>query len=220
MSAQPLVIDYYSDVLCVWAWIAQKRIDELNQHFADKIEFRHFCIDIFGHVEKKMADQWASKGGIKGFAEHVQHSLSGFEDVVASPDIWQRVQPSTSANAHLVLKAVEAAYSVHHAEQLSLAIRQAFFIDALDISDLQCLMNVVETEGLNVQLVQQQLNEGGAIALLMRDLKQASALGVKGSPTYILDGGRQMLYGNVGYRVLKANIEELLNQPEHEASWC
>ena len=25
----PIVIDYYTDVLCVWAWIAQRRIDEL-----------------------------------------------------------------------------------------------------------------------------------------------------------------------------------------------
>ena len=26
----PLSIDYYTDILCVWAWIAQRRIDQLN----------------------------------------------------------------------------------------------------------------------------------------------------------------------------------------------
>ena len=35
-----------------------------------------------------------------------------------------------------------------------------------------------------------------------------------------LDGGRQTLFGNVGYRVISANIEELLHQPSGEASWC
>ena len=27
---KPLMIDYYTDSLCVWAWIAQRRIDEFN----------------------------------------------------------------------------------------------------------------------------------------------------------------------------------------------
>jgi hypothetical protein len=35
-----------------------------------------------------------------------------------------------------------------------------------------------------------------------------------------MNNGRQILYGNVGYRVLRANAAELLNQPSDEASWC
>ncbi len=54
----------------------------------------------------------------------------------------------------------------------------------------------------------------------MRDYQQAKVLSLKGSPSYVLDNGRQTLYGNVGYRVLLANIEALINKPEHDASWC
>lgn len=32
--------------------------------------------------------------------------------------------------------------------------------------------------------------------------------------------GRQVLYGNVGYRILNAHIEELAKTPTLEASWC
>ena len=28
--AEQVIVDYYSDVLCVWAWIAQRRIYELS----------------------------------------------------------------------------------------------------------------------------------------------------------------------------------------------
>ena len=52
----------------------------------------------------------------------------------------------------------------------------------------------------------------------MGNYQQAKTLGLKGSPSYIIDNGRQILYGNVGYRVLLANIEALLNKLKSEAS--
>jgi len=34
---EPIRISYFSDVLCVWAYIAQIRLDELTTNFQDKI---------------------------------------------------------------------------------------------------------------------------------------------------------------------------------------
>ena len=64
------------------------------------------------------------------------------------------------------------------------------------------------------------LQNGSAMAALSGDLRSAQELAVKGSPTWVLNDGRQILYGNVGYRILGANIEELLKHPAAEASWC
>ncbi|MGI2099915.1 hypothetical protein [Shewanella oncorhynchi] len=47
---QPLIIDYYSDILCVWAWVAQQRIEELNQKLENKIHFKYHYLDVFGDV--------------------------------------------------------------------------------------------------------------------------------------------------------------------------
>jgi hypothetical protein len=58
------------------------------------------------------------------------------------------------------------------------------------------------------------------MASLSQDLRTASATGVKGSPTWALNDGRQVLYDNIGYRILSANKEELLANPENETSWC
>ena len=33
-------IDYYTDVLCVWAWIAQPRLEELNRQWAGRVTIR------------------------------------------------------------------------------------------------------------------------------------------------------------------------------------
>jgi protein-disulfide isomerase len=58
-------------------------------------------------------------------------------------------------------------------------------------------------------------------AALSADYKEAENTGVKGSPTMILNEGRQKLFGNVGYRIIEANIQELLREPNpDQASWC
>ncbi len=54
----------------------------------------------------------------------------------------------------------------------------------------------------------------------MTDYQVARDQGIRGSPSWVLDGGRQILYGNVGYRVIRANAVELLRHPKEEASWC
>jgi hypothetical protein len=37
----------------------------------------------------------------------------------------------------------------------------------------------------------------------------------------ILNQGRQKLFGNVGYRIIEANIQELLREANpDQASWC
>lgn len=42
-----------------------------------------------------------------------------------------------------------------------------------------------------------------------------------GSPTFVLNDGRQKLFGNVAFRIIEANIREMLQAPnETQASWC
>ncbi len=217
---KPIIIDYYTDVLCVWAWIAQRRIDELNLKLENKIEFQYYYVDIFGDVPTKMTTQWKQKGGYSGFSEHVQKSASIFEDAPINSKIWKEVKPVTSANAHLVLKAVEISYDKSKSIEFALKIRSAFFIDALDVGNLDVLCDLVKINGLDHNAINTSIHDGSAIAALMHDYQRSKQHSIKGSPSYVIDGGRQTLYGNVGYRVLLANIEELLKNPADEASWC
>jgi len=218
--SSPLVIDYYSDMLCVWAWIAQRRIDELNKCLGNKIDIRFHYLDVFGDAVTKIPTQWHDRGGYEGFSAHVIESASVYEDAHINEDIWTKTRPTSSATSHLVLKAIELSYSKGHSIELALKFRQAFFVDALDISNIDILFSLIEQAELDTLEVNKTIIDGSAMAALMGNYQQAKALGLKGSPTYIINNGRQILYGNVGYRVLLANIEELLKKPISEASWC
>ena len=217
-ASEPVQVDYYTDVLCIWAWISQRRVDALANAFGDRVDINYRCINVFGDALHKLEQLWQHRGGIDAYAEHV-HEVAGQFDLSVHPGIWQAIQPRSSLNAHLVVKAVSLISPGHLAGAL-FAIREAFFELAKDISDFDSLIEIVSGVGVTAEDIRHHLANGQAAARLMADYQQAETLKLRGSPSFVLNEGRQILFGNVGYRVLHANVEELLNRPEADASWC
>ena len=218
--ASPIHIDYFTDVLCVWAWIAQPRLEELNRQWAGKVTIRHRYVDIFGDSHRKIRRQWGEKDGFEKFGAHVVKSAASFENLGVNPDIWAKVRPRSSLQAHLFLKAVALLTDESLVEPVAYRIRRAFFSEARDINDYSTLLECAVAENIDEQAIKSALRDGSAIAAMSDDQRSANELGVRGSPTWVLNEGRQLLYGNVGYRILDANIKELANHPTLEASWC
>jgi predicted DsbA family dithiol-disulfide isomerase len=220
MGNNQLTIDYFSDILCVWAWISQRRIDELNENFAGQINIRFQFIDIFGDTRTRIETQWADKGSYKEFGKHVVKSASPYKAAIVNNEVWNKTRPATSANAHMMIKAIELTHSHEVAAKFATTLRSAFFIDTQDIGDLEEIYSIASKQHLNLQKIKHAISCGEAIASLMRDYQNAKDYGIKGSPCFVMNEGRQILFGNVGYRVLHTNIEELLSRPNNEASWC
>ncbi len=213
-------IDYYSDILCVWAWIAEHRIEELAREFDGKIEVHRHYIDIFGDVTGKITRQWQDKGGFEGYARHVEASGAAFPEVPVHADVWHSVRPASSANPHLVVKGTALTHDQAKADALCSQLRRAFFVKAVDIGKRDTLDAEMQQVGIDPGAVARSIEDGSAVAALMGDYQRAHELELKGSPSFIMNQGRQVLFGNVGYRILSANVAELLTDHEHGASWC
>lgn len=217
---------YFTDVLCVWAYVNQVRIDRLCQEMDEELVVESRCCAVFGDVQGKLAERWADRGGAAGYAAHVRTVVADFEHAQLHDDTWQKVTPTSSMPAHLWLCAVrrledtsEVQPGAHYAACWSL--RRAFFQDARDISDSSVLRELAEAEGLPVAPIEALLASGQAHAALSQDLEQVRRFDVKLSPTFVLNEGRQRLNGNVGYRVIEANVRELMQERHpNEASWC
>lgn len=217
---EPLALTYYSDVLCVWAHIAQPRIDEVGEHFTDTVAIDYRLCSVFGDTAHKIGVGWAGRGGYAGFAQHLHEVVAGFDHVTLHPDIWQRNAPVSSTPAHLLIKAVQRV-DKRQCRSVLQALRVAFFERCLDISKRSVLIDTLEAVGAPVDAVQAQIDNGMAFADLEADRREQQLLMVQGSPTIILNEGRQKLYGNIGFKVIEANIRELLRSPvDGAASWC
>jgi len=139
-----LTVSYFSDVLCVWAYAAQIKLDELRRRFGGKS--------------------------------------------VVEEAVWR--------------------------------CRLGFFRDLKDIADRKNQEAMASDMALPLAAIRGQIDSGAAHAALCADFDAKDRQQVEGSPTFVINEGRQKLYGDVGYRVIEASIHELLADPGERASWC
>jgi len=218
--SKTLALTYFSDVLCIWAHIAQARVDEVEKRFADSVSIDYRFCSVFGDTAHKIGTGWATRGAYTGFAQHLNESVSEFDHITLHPDLWQSVRPHSSTPAHIVMKAVQRVDNSQCRPVLQ-ELRRAFFERCLDIGRWSVLRGALEAVGVSVDDVRAVMDSGQAHADLEADHRDQQLLMVQGSPTIILNEGRQKLYGNVGYNVIEANIKELLRSPAAgAASWC
>lgn len=215
-----LALTYYSDVLCVWAYISQARVDEVAERFSEEVSIDYRFCSVFGDTAHKVGTEWAKRGGYAGFGSHLREAVSEFSHTKLHPEIWQRSRPTSSTPAHILIKAVQRV-DKRQCRAVLQELRLAFFERCLDISSRSVLKTALEVVGVPVNDVQEVIDSGVAHADLEADRRDQQILMVQGSPTFVLNEGRQKLYGNVGYGVIEANIKELLRSPvAGAASWC
>ena len=224
---QKIEICSYSDVLCIWAYVAERRMEELAENFGDQIAINtRFCSvfpDAWSKIEKKT-------DGFEGFNRHLQHVAEDYPHIDVHKDVWLTARPRTSFSPHVFLKAVALVedeqspprpFLDRASTRATRETRSAFFAEAKDISDRQVHKEIAARIGIDYQAIDEKIRSSEAVAAVAADYDLAQKHGIQGSPTVLMNEGRQKLFGNVGYRLLEANVQELARRkPENEASWC
>ncbi|MCU7959295.1 MAG: DsbA family protein, partial [gamma proteobacterium symbiont of Bathyaustriella thionipta] len=219
-----LRIECFSDVLCVWAYGGDVRFQRLREHFAGQIEFKPRFVTLFGAAHQRIESGWKEQGAYAGFNAHLHEVCADWPHIQLHADVWLKDAPQSSLLPHLFLK--EAELYLAHVENgsqifnnLIWQLREAFFRDNRNISRLDVLQAITAENDLPWESIEPYLQDGQAHAQLFLDREAAEQYHINGSPTLIFNEGRQTIYGNVGYRVIEANINELLRNPHHgEAS--
>ena len=200
-------------------------MDELQAEFADKVALEWHLFPVFGDVPEKMAKQWEDRGGVKAYAKHVHEIGEDFAHLNLHPRVWLDAQPHSSQPAHLYLSAIReltasSTVTCNACEDFMRRLRTAFFCEVRNIGLIKVLDELLQEAQLPVADVKALINNGIAFARLSRDMQLAKELVIRASPTLIFNEDRQRLTGNVGYKIIQANIKELLERPASDLSWC
>ena len=225
-------VSYFSDILCIWAYATQARIDAVKEKFGDTVRLDYRFCSVFGDAARKITSTWRDKGEYAGFNSHLRKVAQQFPHIEVHPKIWLNTHPLTSASAHLFMTAVrhwqqgreresQSGSATSIFDQVMWAFRCGFFRDSRDIArwDVQC--ELAEALGVDICAIEKSIHDGTAFARLAADYQDADKMHIEGSPSFVLNEGRQKLYGNVGFRIIEANIQELLRAPGgDQVSWC
>lgn len=222
---KPIRIMHFSDTLCVWAYVSQVRLDELLRNFPEAVVLEYRYLNVFGNVAGKMEAAWKDRGGVQGYSEHVRSVAGKFDHVALHPQVWLVRTPRSSMPSHVFLCAVrllenESSVPPGTLSRAAWGLRNAFFQHGADISRRETLFAIAEELRLPVAPIEAKLANGVAHAALCEDLELARSHTVDASPTLLFNEGRQRLSGNVGYRIIEANIRELLESAPDQLSWC
>jgi len=222
-------IKYFSDVLCVWAYISQVRIDAIKEKFGEAVRIEHRFCSVFGDTATKINTTWKEKGGYAGFNAHLRQAASKYPHIEVHPDLWLNTRPATSMSAHLFLKAVQLGEGDLATrkqppgtfDRAMWAFRRAFFKECRDISHFEVQREIAVELVIDTGAIEKYIHSGAAFAALAADYQEAERLHIEGSPSLVLNQGRQKLYGNIGFWLIEANVQSLMRTPaSDDASWC
>ena len=225
-------VAYFSDVLCIWAYATQARVDAVKEKFGDTVRLDYRFCSVFGDTARKITSTWRDKGEYAGFNSHLRKVAQQFPHIDVHPEVWLKTRAPTSASAHLFMTAVQQWQLDREGEgqsgsmtsifdKVMWAFRCGVFRDCRDIArwDVQC--ELAEALGVDIDAIEKRIHDGTAFARLAADYQDAEKMRIEGSPSFVLNEGRQKLYGDVGFRIIEANIQELLRAPGgDQASWC
>lgn len=224
-------VTYYSDVLCIWAYVAQARVDAIKEAFGRDVSVDYRFIAVFGDARGKIATGWRDRGGADGYNQHVMGIAKRFPHVKVDPRVWIDVQPASSSSPHLFLAALRglepaagdavASGAPSRLESVMWAFRRGFFEQGRDVGHWDVQAELAKPFGVDIEAVSEAVHNGTAFATLSADYAEAEKLKLEGSPSFVLNEGRQKLFGNVGFRIIEANIREMMREPSaDQASWC
>jgi predicted DsbA family dithiol-disulfide isomerase len=221
----PTTILCFTDVLCGYSYVAAARLAQLEADFGSRVRLSYHFMPVYGDVRRRLDRKGVSIGA---YSSMVRDTLARYEHVQVHPELFREV-PTSSVPAHLYLRAVklledEGGLEVGDGrspfERLMWELRLAFFCDAKDISKRDVLDDIAERLGIPSAQVARVIDDGRAFAELAYDTELQRQHNVSVTPSLVLNEGRQLLNGNVGYRVIEANVRELVSNRVAEMSWC
>lgn len=220
-----LRFEYWSDPLCIWAYVAQSKLERVIEEWGPHLSIHYRIVPVFGSLPRRFASGSWSSGGPEGrrVATAEVARAQGCEGVTG--ELWTGDMPSSSwpagaaAKAAFLLEERSLAEPGSGAAYLRALRRRAFEANE-NICRRTVQLSVAEAIGVDPQRLDALLDDGLPYALLAEDDEDRRTAGVRGSPSYVFDGGRAVLYGNFPFEVLHATMEQLLRGLGIGASAC
>lgn len=207
--------EYWSDPLCIWAYVAQPKLEAVLERHGQHLAPRYRVVPVFGSIPQRFATGSWSEAGPAGRAEATQRVARQHQHENVDGSCWLHDCPASSWSAGAALALVhrmaeDGTTSRAQAERYQWRMRERFFVENQNVARRSVQLELAEETDVSRVELERRLDDGTGLSALWEDHARREKLGLRGSPTFVFDGGRAMLYGNFSEAVLNATVEELV----------
>ncbi|WP_330961148.1 DsbA family protein [Photobacterium sp. 53610] len=173
------ILYYVHDPMCSWCWGYRPAFQRLRAQLPQHIEVRFVLGGLAPDSDQPMPEE---------MQQMLQHTWRRIEGQLGTPfnhDFWTHCRPRRST--YPACRAVIAAELQGQGEAMTEAIQKAYYLRAMNPSDVDTHEQLAEELGLNTAKFAQDLTSEAVQALLEQQLALTAALGVSGFPSLVLE---------------------------------
>lgn len=220
-----LSFEHWSDPLCIWALVGQPKLDRIVEELGDKLDVEHHVVPVFGSIPWRFREGPWAPAGVEGRVEATRTIAAQHGRSDVSGECWVRDCPASSWSAGVAVEAVlllerEGRVPRGTGAAYHRLVRERFFVTAANVAKRDVQLAIAEELGIERAGMEAHIDDGSAIGALWEDIRRKEQLCIQGSPTFVFERGRAMLYGNFAYGILRATVDELVRGLDVGASRC
>lgn len=184
-------IEVYSDVVCPWCYIGERRLSRALAAFpgaADvEIVFRPYQLDPNASERPTPVREYLEKryGAVSDTMQAQVSAAAESEGIVIE---WDRAQATNTHTAHRLLRLAEREYGAGVQGVLAEYLFDMHFTGGGDVGDIDELTDAAVASGMDRERVRSYLESGEASEELDAEFAHARAMGIRGVPTFVFDG--------------------------------
>jgi predicted DsbA family dithiol-disulfide isomerase len=184
----PVEVVLYHDVLCSWCYLAGARLESLRDEYEDALKWS------LRPYPLRPESQLPGKKERQILARHYRRIAKESEGKGVKPDLWVGEDPPASSLPPLM--ALEAALAQGPAVQRELlrAMRQAAFVEGINVSRRDVQLELASRVGLDLQGFIEALDDSSLEQSVTDSAEEAESLGIHGVPALVI-GGEWLMQG-------------------------
>lgn len=196
---------YFHDPMCSWCWAFRPIWNEIVKGLSGHVIAKRVLGGLAPDTDQPMPAEMRAR--LKEIWQTIQQTVPG---TPFNFDFWEKCIPRRST--YPACRAVIAArkQGLENEDAMILAIQQAYYLEAKNPADLNMLIELADSIGLNHEEFIADMAGPAVHAKLMEEIQFAQKLQVKGFPTLLLENNGLLTHITHNYQNAKIMLDQIM----------
>lgn len=207
-NKHPVYLNIWSDYVCPFCYLEEPILRQIKKEYADTIREEWRAFELRPDPVPTLDPQ----------GEYLRTSWERAVYPMAHMRGMTLRLPPVQPRSRKALEAAKFAHAKTHFEDMNHGIFRAFFEDGLDLSDMNVLLDIGVSAGLDREELRKALETGQYTKHVLKDENLARTLGITAVPTMLISRLDQpleqaiVLTGAQPYKIIRTIIERMIHE--------